>query len=268
MNWFRIALSLLVVVGGAAALLLYSGGLSSPIRLSEARGTIHHMDGAKAVAISLSITNEGGPDRILFATSPDAKLAVFHGVTDLEGAPVPGTGAASLSLDGAHIMLMGVSGVWLDGRLIPLTITFQNAGEVTTKATLSAAVGGMDMSGQGMHHSMDHSNGMMIDTDVAPTITVTAAPVGDGWRIRAETERFTFAPAAMDSAHVLGEGHGHLYIGGLKIMRMTAPEAAIGALPPGRHKVRVTLNTNNHMAYRTITGTGLVTATTFIDIPK
>lgn len=266
MKWFRIALSLLVVGGGAAALLNYSDALSSPIKLAEARGTIHHRHGVDTVAVSLSIANDGGPDRILSAKSPDAKLAVFHDVTDLIGAPIPANGSASLSLDGAHIMLMGVSGDLMDGRLIPLTITFQNAGEVTTKAKLSAAGGGMDMSGQGLRHDADHSWCMMIEAALAPVIAVTAVPTGDGWQIRTETERFAFAPAAMDGVHVPGEGHGHLYIGGLKIMRMTSPEAVIGALPPGRHEVRVTLNTNNHLAYYTIGGP--VTATTFIDIPE
>lgn len=266
MNKFRMALSLVAVAGAAVALFLYSSGQPAPILLSEARATIHEMDGTKAVAVSLSIANKGEPDRILFATSPDAKLAVFHGVTDLIGAPVPANGRASLSLDGAHIMLMGMSGEWVDGRLIPLTITFKNAGEVTTKATLSAASGGMNMSGQGMHHSMNFATGMTLGVETAPAIMLSVNREGDGWRIRAETERFTFAPAAMDGAHVPGEGHGHLYVGGLKIMRMTTAEALIGALPPGRHDVRVTLNTNNHMAYRT--DAGPVTATATIDVPE
>lgn len=266
MKWFRIALSLLVVVGGAVALLLYSGVLSASVKLSEARGSVHDMDGVKAIAISLSITNESGPDRIRFATSPEAKLAMFHGVTDPMGAPIPASGAASLSLDGAHIMLMGISGELAEGRLIPLTITFENAGEVSTKAKLSVSTGGMDMSGADLRHGMDHSKGMMMEAALAPAITIIAAPVASGWRIHAQTERFNFAPAAMNGAHVAGEGHGHLYIGGLKIMRMTEPEAMIGALPPGRHEVRVTLNTNSHMAYHT--NAGPVTATTFIDIPE
>lgn len=266
MSWLRIVLSVLIVGGGALALFLVAGGGASPITLSGARGTIHTMDGAKAVAVSLSISNEGGPDRILYATSPEAKLAVFHGVTDVEGAPVPALGGASLSLDGAHIMLMGLDGEWADGRLVPLTITFQNAGDVSTKATLNAGTGGMDMSGQGMHHSMDHSAGMMMPANAAPRVVVTAEPAGDGWRIRAETDRFAFAPDAMDGEHVAGQGHGHLYIGGLKIMRMTGPEATIGALPPGQHEVRVTLNTNNHMSYRTEAGD--VTATTIINVPE
>lgn len=266
MNWFRMALSLLVVAGGGAALFFLGGGAASPIRISDARATVHDMNGAKALAIALTITNEGGPDRMLSAASPDAKLATLHGVTDASGAPVPAMGSASLSLDGAHAMLMGVGDEWVDGHLIPLSLTFQNAGEVSTKATLSAAGGGMNMSGQGMQHSMNFSAGMTVDASMAPSIAIVAAPVDNGWRIRVETTRFAFKAAAMDGPHVAGEGHGHLYIGGLKIMRMTTPEVTIGALPSGRHEVRVTLNTNNHMAYHTTDGP--VSAATFVTVPS
>ena len=182
--------------------------------------------------------------------SPEAKLAMFHGVTDLKGAPVPAGASPTLGLDGAHIMLMGLQGETAAGRLIPLTITFETAGDVTTKATLTADAMGMDMSGQGMHHSMNHSESIHMPTATAAHHRrQRSARRGTGWRIRADVERFTFAPEAMDGDHVAGEGHGHLYVGGLKIMRMTSPEVVIGALPPGEHEVRVTLNSNDHKAY-------------------
>ena len=49
--------------------------------------------------------------------------------------------------------------------------------------------------------------------------------------------------------HSPGMGHGHLYLSGMKLGRMLKPEAHIGALPRGTHKVTVTLNTNDHRAY-------------------
>ncbi|MGB0410660.1 MAG: copper chaperone PCu(A)C [Pikeienuella sp.] len=266
MNWLRISLSSLVVLGAVVALWLAGAGASSKITLTNARASVHNMDGAEAIAVTLDISNQGDADRVIFASSPDAKLAIFHGVTDLSGAPVPAGATPSLSLDGAHIMLLGVKGDLVDGRLIPLTVSFANAGDVSTKATLSVAAGAMDMSGQGMTHSVDHAGGLTMPTDSAPRVSVRADPAdGGAWRIITSTDRFTFAPAAMDGAHVVGEGHGHLYIGGLKIMRMTSHEVVIGALPPGRHEVRITLNTNNHMVYRT--DEGPVSATTFIDVP-
>lgn len=265
MKILRVGIALLVLAGGAFAFWFFSTPQPSLVTLSDARATVHEMGGTEAVAVAVSINNQGGPDRILRAASPEAQRAMLHGVTDARGAPVPAGGSPSFSLDGAHIMLMAIEGDLANGRLIPLTITFENAGDVTTKATLIAGAQGMVMSG-GMNHVMDPAMGMEVPADKAPTIGVSAAPDGDGWRIRATVGRFRFAPDAMDGEHVPGEGHGHLYVGGLKMMRMTAPEALIGALPPGRHEVRVTLNTNNHMAYRT--DAGPVSAVTFIEVEE
>ncbi len=84
----------------------------------------------------------------------------------------------------------------------------------------------------------------------APRISLSAEPSeGGGWRIRVEAEDFAFRKDLVDGPHVPGTGHGHLYVGGVKVGRLYAPEAEIGPLPPGRHVVRVTLNTNDHRAY-------------------
>jgi hypothetical protein len=57
-------------------------------------------------------------------------------------------------------------------------------------------------------------------------------------------------------------GHGHIYVGGMKIGRLYQPEARIGTLPKGEHQVRLTLNTNDHRAY--VVGDQPVTATATI----
>ena len=57
-------------------------------------------------------------------------------------------------------------------------------------------------------------------------------------------EDFTFSEEFIDLFHVPGIGHGHLYVGGMKLGRLYTPEAYIGALPKGQHEIGVTLDTN------------------------
>jgi len=49
--------------------------------------------------------------------------------------------------------------------------------------------------------------------------------------------------------HVAGEGHGHVYLNGLKLARLYAPRFQIGALPSGTYEVSVALNTNDHRPF-------------------
>ncbi len=244
------------LVIGIAALLLAGiaafvglGQKPSALRLSDAVAAVHEVDGTAAIAISVTIANDGGPDRLLSVTSPEAKLAMLHGEEDLTGLPIPAGTGASLSADGAHVMLMGIPGDLTPGRLFPITLTFANAGAMAVKATLieGAAAMTMDHSGHGAM-AMDAAP-VALPAGQEPSLTLRAEPTETGWRILSEVTNFRFAPDAMDGAHVPGEGHGHLYIGGIKIMRVTAPEVEVGALPQGEHKVRVVLNTNDHRAY-------------------
>lgn len=235
-----IALALAVLVAGAVFALRTQ---PPTLRISAVTAAIHTVDGTPAVAISARIDNDGAPDRLLSVSSPDAKLAMLHGEEDLTGLPIPAGTGANLAGDGAHIMLMGVSGDLVGGRLFPVTLEFQNGGPMAAKAVLIAEAAMMNMDHSG------HGDGGMVMAGNMPTLSISATETETGWLIRSDTTNFRFAPEAMDGPHVPGEGHGHLYIGGIKIMRVTAPEVTIGALPQGEHKLRITLNTNDHKAY-------------------
>lgn len=82
-----------------------------------------------------------------------------------------------------------------------------------------------------------------------PALRIAAEALENDWRIAVMTENFTFSREAADGPHVEGVGHGHLYVGGMKIGRVYGNKAMIGALPSGEHVVRVSLNTNDHRAY-------------------
>lgn len=245
----------LIAVAGAA---IWALRTSSPeIRLSDATAAVHMLDGTASIAISVKISNDGGPDRLLNVTSPEAKLAMLHGEEDLTGLPIPAGTGASLAGDGAHVMLMSVPGELTPGRLFPVVLEFERAGAMPIKATLTDQTDMMQMD-----HSGHGGGGMVMATNV-PTLSISAQETSTGWRIQSDVTNFRFAPDSMDGPHVEGEGHGHLYIGGIKIMRVTADTVEIGALPVGEHKLRITLNTNNHQAYMR-DGTP-VTATTIIN---
>lgn len=227
------------------------------ILLSGAEARVHDIGGAKAVSVSLTISNPDGPDRLLQAEAPDTKLATLQNAPAPDGLPIPANSTPVLALDGAYIMLMGVQGELTEGRLFPLTLIFENSGRVRTKARLIEA-------GDAMTPNKPHGHGGVVQ-DPPPRIELLVTPEGDGWRVRVNTANFTFTPEKMDSPHSPREGHAHLYLGGLKIMRMRGPEAVIGRLPPGPHQLRVTLNTNDHRSYMGPDGPVFAEAT--IDAP-
>lgn len=158
---------------------------------------------------------------------------------------MPGpTGRVSLALDAAHVRL---AGEFAAGTLVPLTLVFARAGEVTLKARLSdpRTMGGAGEAG------LFGSGGILRvgEGEPAPEISLSVAPEGDGWSVTVEARNFTFSQEMAGLHHVPGTGHGHLYVGGMKLGRLYGPNAHVGALPPGRHELRVTLNTNDHRAY-------------------
>jgi hypothetical protein len=61
-----------------------------------------------------------------------------------------------------------------------------------------------------------------------------------------QADNFRFVPEHASRAHVLGEGHAHLYINGNKVTRLYGEWYHIPALSPGTHKIVVTLNANSH----------------------
>lgn len=262
MKSWRVPVFLLIALAVVAALIWRGQDRTSAILLRDAAAEIVTVAGTDTVMITATIENAGGPDWLTFAGSTVAKMANLRPAPHLEGLPIPAGGASLLAADGAHLMLFGVEGPLEDGRLLPFTLRFAGAGTISGKATLRVAdarneeMGGA--AGVAAGAATEAQAGIaMADgppPDGAPrAVSLAVVPVdgeaGPGWRVSADAGDFRFAPASMDAAHEPGEGHAHLYVDGMKIMRMTGPEATIGALPKGRHEVRVTFNTNDHRPY-------------------
>ncbi len=228
-------LGVLIVLAAAGAVWLLALRGPPPITLTEA--TLMQMGAPGSYGLSLKIANEGGPDRLLSVQSAEAERVMVMGASTEAGLPVPAGATPSLSADGVHGMLMGL-GDGTEGRLVPVTLVFESAGEVSTRARIAG--GG----------AMDHGASYAVPpAEPAPTIAVSVTRDGDGWAATVETTDFRFARDLVDGPHEPGTGHGHVYLGGLKLQRLYEPGFRVGALPPGDYELRVTLNTNDHRTY-------------------
>jgi len=198
------------------------------------------MDGD--IAATLTIENQGPPDVLLSVNSTVAEASIEKASM---GLPVQ-SGTSSLALDAAYIRLRPSDTALEDGTLVPLTLRFADAGDVSVKARYTAA----DMDASAHHMAMGHA---MVNVDAqdgpVPRIQLSVSPDETGWRAQITTENFVFSEAQQDAPHVPGMGHGHIYLGGMKLGRLFGESYEIGQLPKGKHILRVTLNTNNHRAY-------------------
>jgi 3',5'-cyclic AMP phosphodiesterase CpdA len=183
--------------------------------------------------------NTGAPDWLLGAQSDRAEVTLF--APEAEGGLPVQTGRSLLASDGAHLILTASPEPIEPGALVPITLTFADAGDVQIKMRMSD--GPTDPhAGHNMHYLVGAD-------EPAPSIDVTPVKVGDGWRIDIETRNFEFSEEQQGQDHNPGFGHGHVYVGGMKVGRVYGSGYAIGALPPGEHLLRITLNTNNHRQY-------------------
>ena len=234
---------LAVAVGG----ILWSRSQPKPIVLKDAIAISGHRGD---VFVSVKLDNRGDPDRLLAVHSSQAQSAEFN-ISNPAGFAVPGKMTSSLAFDGAHAVLRGLSGDVDEGRMIPFTLVFERNGELMTRARLSG-------------HNMP-MGAIELGLDDAPAVSIIAEPSAQGWHIRAELANFRFAPDKLNSPHEPDEGHGHLYVGALKIMRMFENEVEIGPLPPGEHRIRLTLNSNDHQSL--LADGRIVAAETVIKVP-
>ncbi|MEM8729855.1 MAG: copper chaperone PCu(A)C [Pseudomonadota bacterium] len=204
--------------------------------LTQARAAAH----GSHVMVTMQVENAGRPDQLLAVTSPEGDAALV--VQNEEGPlTIPAGGTPTLSMDGAHIALM-LPQVPEPGQLIPITLTFDRAGKVTTQAL----VGTPDETG------VDHAEmGVeeIPDGEPVPEIALHITPNEDGYTLAIDTKNFTFNEDMADGPHVPEVGHGHLYLNGLKLSRLYRDGARIGALPRGTYHVEVVLNTNDHRVY-------------------
>ena len=116
-----------------------------------------------AAYMVLEIT-EGEPDRLVSGSSPVANKVELHthlmedGVAKMRPVEVieiaPGAPAV-LKPGGLHLMIMGLVQKLEAGQTMPITLVFENGGEVT----LEVPIKGLGEAGQAAHGSMSHGHG-------------------------------------------------------------------------------------------------------------
>ena len=129
--------------------------------------------------------------------------------------------------------------------------------------TLAAANGvtldGHDHADHGQHagHAMApasghgaHGHDTLLDLaagPTAPSLEVELIPdPASGWNLHMKTANFRFSPENASRAHVVGEGHAHIYVDGVKLGRFYGPWVHLDGLPEGAREIEVTLNANDH----------------------
>ncbi len=122
---------------------------------------------AKAGGGFVEIVNSGeSADRLIAAASDVAGKVELHemGVTDgvmkmrklEDGIEIPAGETVTLKPGGLHIMFMGLNQSFEEGSTVPVTLTFEKAGDVAVELNV-AKMGAKSMDAGGMDHSeMDH----------------------------------------------------------------------------------------------------------------
>ena len=96
--------------------------------------------------------------------------------------------------------------------------------------------------GGGMSHGDD---AIALSAPVA--VAVAATPDGSGGlNVAIDAEGWRWAPEQVNGEHRPGEGHGHIYVDGVKVNRVYGPNYHLAGLEPGERHIRVTLNANSH----------------------
>lgn len=111
---------------------------------------------ATSGAAFMQIMNHGATDdRLIGAASPVAEMVQLHthkedenGVMRMlhveEGFPVAAGETLMLARGGNHVMFMGITEPFEQGNMIPLTLTFEKAGDITVEVPV-------DLERQPMH---------------------------------------------------------------------------------------------------------------------
>jgi hypothetical protein len=73
-------------------------------------------------------------------------------------------------------------------------------------------------------------------------------PVG-GYNLEIITSNFQFTPSYVNSEGEFNNGHAHLFIDGERIGRIYTNWVYVGALEPGVHEIRVSLNADDHREF-------------------
>ena len=114
----------------------------------------------------------------------------------------------------------------------------------------------------------EHAHEMYEVSDGVPVPAVELSVEADaksGWNVHLDLTNFVFTPESVNSDHVDGEGHAHIYVDGKKLGRLYAADYYLDGLSEGEHEIKVTLNTNDHKEYA-VGGETIADMVTIVDM--
>lgn len=190
--------------------------------------------------VSVTIENDGPPAVLTSAASPEASMVSFmNPAAPAAALIVPANGTGILAMDGAHIMLRADPERFEQGAMIPLSLSFADGSEATTRV--------LNTGPSTMQHGV--ANGVSVTPAPTLTLSIPDGPKAEGFTLKLQVENFSFVQTTEDIPHVPNEGHAHVYLNGLKLGRLYGTSFQISALSPGAYEVSVSLNTNDHRPY-------------------
>jgi copper(I)-binding protein len=123
--------------------------------------------GAKVGVVYLTLTSLNWPDELISAATPVADNVEFHDQTDENGVAkmravkevaVKAGDTVTLKPGGLHLMLVGLKEPLVEGKRIPLTLTFRKGQSVDIKVpVLGVGAAGPDGETGGAMGGMDHN---------------------------------------------------------------------------------------------------------------
>lgn len=125
---------------------------------------------AKTGAAFMVIMNHSGQDdRLVDATASVAKKVELHthkemgdGVMQMlhvpEGFAIADGDMLMLERGGKHVMMMGLTERFEQGKIVEITLTFENAGDVIVEVPVDLTRKGGHGEGHGEDHSHDHNH--------------------------------------------------------------------------------------------------------------
>lgn len=108
-----------------------------------------------------------------------------------------------------------------------------------------------DVKSEHHDHSQHHHNLLEVtsfgESVAIPFVDFSIQPDDvSGWNIRIKTKNFIFTPENINSESKSNEGHGHIYVDNFKMARIYSNWYHLKKLTPGKHSVRISLNSNDH----------------------
>lgn len=227
------------VLSLGVALILFVNNKPDTISLTNAKA-IQTSRNNLMFMVTLQIENSGDPDKLINVSSPLAQNASIMNLSGGSSAIIiPAKATGIFAMDGAHVMLKTKSDALGKRAFIPLTLTFENAGAVSVRAEIT----GKSM----MNHGQ--SSGVLESPPPALSLSWKEPPDKNGATVQLVVRNFTFFRADDGAKHVPNQGHAHVYLNGLKLGRLYAETYEIGALSPGKYRLSIELNSNDHRPY-------------------